>query len=122
MTSTPGHNPNGPKNNTRLNGPNEGNLAFTQIMDVNLLRRFIMTPDKFGHKSSDIEKFIFLAFCASAEHPKPSPYATRASVLAQTAPGLNRLDLDLQLNLHALAGPCHLQALLHVSPGHLQGF
>jgi hypothetical protein len=72
--------------------------ALWQILDVNLFRRFPLTRDEFWHKTSAIGRFMKFCFQPHIERPKPTPYATWASVLLRTAPGL-RTGLELELLL-----------------------
>ena len=39
--------PNGPKHDTRSNGPNDGVAAPWQILDADLFRRFLLIPKGF---------------------------------------------------------------------------
>jgi hypothetical protein len=64
-----------------------GDAAPWQILDVNLFRRFPLTQDEFWHDTSAIGSTMKLSFQPYIECPT-SPYATWASVLLHTAPGL----------------------------------
>jgi hypothetical protein len=74
-----------------------------QILDVNLFRRFPLTRDEFWHKTGAIGSSIKFCFQPYIERPKPTPYATWASVLLRTAPGL-RTGLELELLLASTSG------------------
>ena len=39
--------PNGPKHDTRFNGPKDGVAATWQILDADLFRRFLLMPSSF---------------------------------------------------------------------------
>jgi hypothetical protein len=65
-----------------------GDAAPWQILDVNLFRRFPLTQDEFWHETGAIGSSMKFCFQPYIEHPKPSPYATWASVFLRTAPGL----------------------------------
>ena len=43
----PGRTPNGPKHDTRSNGPKDGVAAPWQILDTDLFRRFLLIPKGF---------------------------------------------------------------------------
>jgi hypothetical protein len=73
-----------------------GDAAPWQVLDVNLFRRFPLTPDEFWHETSAIVSFMKLCFQPNIERPKPTLYATWASVLLRTAPGL-RTGPELKL-------------------------
>jgi hypothetical protein len=74
-----------------------------QILDVTLFRRFPLTQDEFWHKTSAIESFMKFCFQPYIERPKPTSYATWASVLLRTASGL-RTTLELELLLASTSG------------------
>jgi hypothetical protein len=63
-----------------------------------LFRRFPLTREEFWHKTGAIGSFMKFCFQPYIERPKPTPYATWASVLLRTAPGL-RTGLELELLL-----------------------
>ena len=44
---TPRRAPNGPKHDTRSNGPKDGVVAPWQILDADLFRRFLLIPKIF---------------------------------------------------------------------------
>jgi hypothetical protein len=84
--------------------PNQSvSAALWQILDVNLFRRFPLTRDEFWHKTGDIRRFMKFFFQPYIERPKLTPYATWASVLLRTAPGL-RTGLELELLLASTSG------------------
>ena len=61
-----------------------------------------MTLDEFGPGTSTIGSVLELSFQPYKVRPNPSPYATVAPVLVQTAPGLRNgleVDLDWAFNL-----------------------
>jgi hypothetical protein len=80
-----------------------GDAAPWQILDVNLFRRFPLTHDEFRHETGAIGSSMKFCFQPYIEHTKPSPYATWASVLVRTAPGL-RTGLELELLLASTSG------------------
>ena len=76
--------------------PKNSYSAPGQILDVNFLGQFPTTPDVFGPGTSAIGILLELSFQPYKMRPNPSPYATVAPVLVQTAPGLrNGLEVDL---------------------------
>jgi hypothetical protein len=68
-----------------------------------LFRRFPLTQDEFWHKTGAIGSFMKFCFQPYIERPKPTPYATWASVLLRTAPRL-RTGLELELLLASTSG------------------
>jgi hypothetical protein len=80
-----------------------GDAAPWQILDVNLFRRFPLTQDEFWHETGAIGSSMKLCFQPYIEYPKPTPYATLASILLRTAPGL-RTGLELELLLASTSG------------------
>jgi hypothetical protein len=74
-----------------------------QILDVKLFRRFPLTQDKVWHETGAIGSSMKLCFQPYIERPKLTPYATWASVLLRTAPGL-RTGLELELLLVSTSG------------------
>jgi hypothetical protein len=80
-----------------------GDAAPWQILDVNLFRRFPLTQDEFWHETSSIGSSMKLFFQPYIKRPKPTLYATWASVLLRTAPGL-RTGLELELLLASTLG------------------
>jgi hypothetical protein len=72
--------------------------AHWQILYVKLFRRFPLTRDEFWHKTGAIGRFMKFCFQPYIARPKPTPYATWASILLCTAPGL-RTGLELELLL-----------------------
>jgi hypothetical protein len=80
-----------------------------------------MTPDEFGPPTKTIGKVFSLAFHTYQERPNLASYATWATVLVLTAPGLRgRLELNLVWASIFIRAPLlDLQSLLHVSPGPL---
>ena len=76
--------------------PKNSDAAPGQILDVNFLGRFLLTPDEFEPETSSIGSVLELSFPPYKVRPNPSPYVTVAPVLVQTAPGLrNGLEVDL---------------------------
>ena len=76
--------------------PKNSDAAPGQILDVNFLGRFPTTPDEFGPVTGAIGRLLELSFQPYNVWPNPSPYATEAPVLVQTAPGFrNGLEVDL---------------------------
>jgi hypothetical protein len=61
-----------------------------------LFRRFLLTQVEFWHETDAIGSSMKLCFQPYIERPKPTPYATWASVLLRTAPGL-RTGPELKL-------------------------
>jgi hypothetical protein len=107
-----------------------GDTAPWQILDVNLFRRFLLTQDEFWHDTRAIGSSMKFCFQPYIERTKPSPYATWASVLLRTTPGLRTglelelllastsearigSTLDLLLDLENLAGLHLLQSMHH---------
>jgi hypothetical protein len=70
------------------NSPKGVGAAPCQILDVNLFHRFPLTQNEFWHGTSSIGRSMKLCFQPYIERPKPTLYATWASVLLRTAPGL----------------------------------
>ena len=73
-----------------------GDATPWQILDVNLFRRFPLTQDDFRHETGAIGSSMKFRFQPYKERPKPTSYATWASILVRTAPGL-RTGLELEL-------------------------
>jgi hypothetical protein len=111
-------------------GPQTGDAAPWQILDVNLFRRFLLTQEELWHETRAIGSSMELCFQPCIERPKPTPYATWASVLLRTTSGLRtwlelelllastsgtrtRSTLDLLLDLENLAGLHLLQSMQH---------
>jgi hypothetical protein len=87
-------------------GPNAhqtGDAAPWQILDVNLFRRFLLSQHEFWHETGAIGSSMKLFFQPYIQHPKPTPYATWASVLLRIAPRL-RTGLELELLLASTSG------------------
>jgi hypothetical protein len=80
-----------------------GDAAPWQIPDVNLFRRFPLTQDEFWHETSVIGSSMKLCFQPYIERPKPTRYATWASVLLRNAPRF-RTRLELELLLASTSG------------------
>jgi hypothetical protein len=80
-----------------------GDAAPWQILDVNLFQRFPLTQNEFWHATSAIGSSMKFCFQPYIKRPKPTPYATRASVLLRTAPGF-RTGLELELLLVSTSG------------------
>jgi hypothetical protein len=68
-----------------------------------LFRQFPLTRDELWHKTAAIGSFMKFCFQPYIERPKLTPYATWASVLLRTAPGL-RTGLELELLLASTSG------------------
>ena len=74
--------------------PKNSDAAPGQILDVKFLGRFPSTSDEFGPDTYSIESELKLYFQPYKVRPNPSPYATVASILVRTVPGVrNRLEL-----------------------------
>jgi hypothetical protein len=80
-----------------------GDVAPWQILGVKLFRRFLLTQDEFWHETGAIGRSMKLCFQPYIERPKPTQYASWASVLLRTAPGL-RTGLELELLLASTSG------------------
>ena len=76
--------PNGPKHNTRSNGPKEGVAAPWQIMDANLFRRFPLISKRFWCETTWIDFLIKLSFHPYVDRRKQSPDASWVTSLRQT--------------------------------------
>ena len=75
--------------------PKNSDAAPGQILDVNFLGLFLLTPDEFGPETSAIGSVLELSFPPYKVCPNPSPYVTVAPILVQTAPGLrNGLEVE----------------------------
>jgi hypothetical protein len=68
------------------NAHQTGDAAPWQILNVNLFRRFLLTHDEFWHEIGAIRSSMKLCFQPYIEHPKPTLYATWASILLRNAP------------------------------------
>jgi hypothetical protein len=68
-----------------------------------LFQRFLLTQDEFWHETGAIGSSMKLCFQPHLERPNLTPYATWASVLLRTAPGL-RTGLELELLLASTFG------------------
>jgi hypothetical protein len=77
--------------------------ALWQILDVNLFRRFLLTRNEFWHDTGAIGISMKFFFQPYIERLKPTSYATWASILLRTAPGL-RTGLELELLLASTSG------------------
>jgi hypothetical protein len=112
------------------NSPKGIGAAPWQILNVNLFRGFLLTQDEFWDETGAIGSSMKLCFQPHIEFPKPTPYATWASILLCTAPGLRTgpklklllastsgtrtgSTLDLFLDLENLAGLHLLQSMHH---------
>jgi hypothetical protein len=92
----PGCTPNGLQYDTRANSPKDGDAAPRQILDIHLIRRFLLTQASFGHGSGAIGSSMKLSFQPYVEHRNRTPYVAWASNLKQIAPGL-RSGLEVEL-------------------------
>jgi hypothetical protein len=95
-------------------GQNSG-TAPEQILDVNLCRRFLLTPDEFGPETGSIGIFLKLSFHPYKEHPNPTHLGVRFSTACSWSPKLkrSRTGLGFHLDPDVLAGPPRLQGLSH---------
>ena len=92
--TSPGRTPNGLNS---IHGPKteKSDATLRQFLDVILFQRFPLTPDEFGLETSAIGSVLKLSFHPYQVSPNPSPYATVAPILVQTALGLrNRLEVN----------------------------
>ena len=88
--------PNGPKHDTRSNGPKDGVAAPWQIQDADLFRRFPLILNVFWCETTWIGFLIKLSFQPYVDHQKRSSYACWVTSLRQTGPvGRGRLELEL---------------------------
>ena len=88
--------PNGPKHDTRSNGPKDGVAAPWQILDADLFRRFPLILKGFRCETTCIGFLIKLAFQPYMDHRKWGPDASWVTSLRQTGPrGRGRLKIML---------------------------
>ena len=68
--------------------PKNSDAAPEQILDGNFHRRFLSTPDEFEPETRAIGSVLKLYFHPYQVRPNPTPYATWASVLVWSVPGV----------------------------------
>ena len=89
--------PNGPKHDTRSNGPKDGVAVPWQILDADLFWWFPLVLKVFWRETTWIGFLIKLSFQPYVDHRKWSPNVSWVTSLRQTSLG-TRDRLQLQLN------------------------
>jgi hypothetical protein len=78
-----GRNPNGLQHSTRVNSPTDGDTAPWQILDTHLYHWFPCTQKVFWYGTIAIGSSMKFWFQPYIEHPNPTLYVVRASVLVK---------------------------------------